>query len=152
MVRIKQILDFEKIEYTDSELEIFKTDVMPKFMPDIRMIVSVLQDCCTTGKLVTSTELQLLEGMDNTCKYVFSKLKSGANPKDIRKYLIQNSEEFNEDYTKLSSHMFDMLCNTKISPDALSKVAGIIYRLDQVIDKEIQFFVLINYISSLLSK
>lgn len=145
--RIIHILKTENIEFTEQTLNKFIKDVMPKFLPSIRSVIGALQDCCYEGKLDPSTELQLIDGLEKTCKYIISNLHKGVSPVAIRKYLIDNSESFDDDYLKLSSTLFNMLCKTKISPDVLSKIAGIIYRIDQVIDKEIQFYVLINYVS-----
>jgi replication factor C small subunit len=148
--RLVHIMETENIKYTEEDLAIFTKTIVPKFLPSIRSVVAVLQDCCYTGELDPNTEVELIDGLDKTCKYIFAELKAGVNPKTIREYLINNSEAFDEDYLKLASNLFNMLCKTSVSPDVLSKIAEIIYRIDQVIDKEIQFYVLVNYISNLI--
>lgn len=150
--RLVEILETESIEYTDENLEIFIQRIMPKFLPSIRSVVNVLQDCCCTGVLDPNTELELIDGLNKTCKYIIGELKKGVDPKVVRGYLINNSETFDEDYLKLASTLFNLLCKTKLAAKVLTDVAEIIYRIDQVIDKEIQFFVLINYISTLVNK
>lgn len=150
--RLVRILNNENIDYTEESLDRFTKDVMPKFLPSIRSVIGVLQDCCYDGTLNPSTELQLIDGLEKTCKYIITELRNGTNPKKVREYLIKNSANFDEDYLKLASSLFNILCNTKISADVLSKIAGIIFRIDQVIDKEIQFYVLVNYISTLVGR
>jgi len=150
--RITHIMDTENIKYTDESLEKFVKKIMPKFLPSIRSVIAILQDCCYDGELDPNTELQLIDGLNKTCKYIVAELKKGAGPKEVREYLIQNSEAFDEDYLKLASTLFNMLCKTNIPAEVLSKIAEIIYRIDQVIDKEIQFYVLVVYISTLVKK
>tara|TARA_E500000178_G_C17038997_1_gene765449 strand:+ start:5479 stop:6423 length:945 start_codon:yes stop_codon:yes gene_type:complete len=150
--RVEHILKSESIEYTEEDLNNFMEKILPKFLPDIRTSVSVLQDCCSSGKLDTTTEIALIDGVDETCKYILTSTKEGKTPMEIREYLIKNSEKFSEDYLKLSSSMFNILCRTKIGAEDLSNIADIIYRVDQVIDKEIQFFVLVSYLHNLVNK
>ena len=140
------------VEYSEDDLANFMEKILPKFLPDIRTSVSVLQDCCSSSKLDTTTEIALIDGVDETCKYILTSVKEGKTPLEIREYLIKNSERFSEEYLKLSSNMFNILCRTKISSEGLSNIADIIYRIDQVIDKEIQFFVLVSYLHDLTKK
>jgi replication factor C small subunit len=150
--RVEHILNNESIEFSSEDLTNFMEKILPKFLPDIRTSVSVLQDCCSSGKLDTTTEIALIDGVDETCKYILSSVKEGQTPLQVREYLIKNSEKFSEDYLKLSSNLFNILCRTKISSSDLSNIGDIIFRIDQVIDKEIQFFVLISYLHNLITK
>lgn len=148
--RLKSILENEKIEYTDELFDEFCKRVVDKYYPDIRLVITGLEDCCLTGKLEPETELDLINGCNIVVAEIIKMLKGGKTPVLIREYIIDHESEFVCDYNSLASSMFRFLCNSNLSAKKLIPVADIVYRIDQVNDKEIQFFVLVNYLYELI--
>ena len=64
---------------------------------------------------------------------------------EVRKFYIQNKNKI-DDYLKLSSEIFNYVIDNGIVKDRskILRLSNIIYQLNIVVDKEIQFFNLIS--------
>ncbi len=151
--RIKQILNSEKIEYTQESLKIFFKSVVKKLYPDIRSIINHLQANISTGKLIV-VESSIVESdknlfLDEIIKEINKNYK---DPIKIRKFYLANKERIS-DYQIFSSELFNYVLDNEIISDykTIMRMSDIIYQINQVIDKEIQFYNLIITIAASIS-
>jgi len=148
LVRVKQILDSEKIEYTVDELKMFFKEVVKKSYPDIRTILNHLQRMTSNKKLeVCSSSVTKTGQEDNSETTEFIKnivaLLSNKDTKavELRTFCIQN-KDFISDYQEFSSKIFNHLIDNRIVTNGktIMRMADILFQMSQSIDKEIQFF------------
>lgn len=113
--RCLHILKEENIEYDkDAEKGLIKL-IRAKF-PDMRTIINCLQQFSISGTLeIRDTALS-----DEFIGGILNLLKKKDSLK-IRKYLIENDSEFNNDYDAVYRGVFDALSNTKDFPDNVVK-------------------------------
>ena len=141
LLRIIDILKKENIKYTKETLTQFTEIVIKKNFPDIRKTISLLQTSCSTGELIINLNEESLSSIEQFAKSIIDQVKTNK-PVEIRQYIIQNKHIFNEEYSKLGS----VILNLQISNLSIEKMKNIIeyiYKMDHVIDPEIQFFGLI---------
>ena len=148
-VRVKQILDKEKIKYTAAALKSFFATVVKKLYPDIRSILNHLQASTTTGELIVTSsavvESEKNAFLDDLVKTI---LKYKTKPLEIRKFYIANKERVS-DFQAFSSELFNYVLDNGFVVDQKSvmRMADVIYQMNQAIDKEIQFYNLVVSIS-----
>ena len=128
---IFNILTNENIKFDKDSLRAFYDKTIKVKFPDIRSIVETLQLCCASGKL---EELKSVKSTADTDLLDF--IVNTEDPIEIRKYLIMNEDKFNGDYIQLASQLFNRYVDNK---DALLIIAENLYKMNIVIDKEIQF-------------
>ena len=149
-IRVKQILDSEKIEYSQDSLKDFFKNVVKKLYPDIRSILNYLQASTTTGKLVT-TKSAVAETDKNT--FIVELLdeikKNKDKPLEIRKFYIANKERIS-DHQAFASELYNYVLDNGIVSDfkGIMRMSDILFQMNQVIDKEIQFYNLIVTIAN----
>lgn len=142
LLRIVNILKEENIKYTKESITSFFENIIKKNFPDIRKIVSILQSCCSSGELIVNLNEESNSTIESFCKDIISKINSKIPHQEVRQYIIQNKHIFNEEYGKLSSNILNLVVND-ISIDKTKILIEYIYRIDRVIDPEIQFYGLI---------
>ena len=149
LVRVKQILDSEKIEYTSESLKDFFKSVVKRLYPDIRSILNYLQASTTTGKLLV-TKSAVAESDKNTfISELVSEIKKNCDkPSEIRKFYIANKERIS-DFQAFSSELFNYVLDNGITVDykTIMRMSNILYQMNQAIDKEIQFYNLVATIA-----
>ena len=149
-VRVKQILDSEKIEYDAASLKDFFKTVVKRLYPDIRSILNYLQASTTTGKLIT-TKSAVAESDKNTfiSELIGEIKKNKDKPLEIRKFYTANKERVS-DYQAFSSELFNYVLDNGIISDykAVMRMSDILFQMNQAIDKEIQFYNLIVTIAA----
>ena len=152
LIRIKNILDSEKIKYTKESLKSFIQTAIKKNYPDIRRIISLLQISCSSGELVVSDSLTNSSSNENFLLEIIERTKTSKNLLDLRQYYISNKTKIS-DYKEFSGLIFNyVLDNNLISnPDIVLRMSNIIYQMNIVIDPEIQFFALITTLNKELS-
>lgn len=118
--------------------------------PDIRLTISSLQ------KNVINGVLQLSEIDDNSelLNKVYNDCSSG-NVLNLREYLIQNYEEFDNDYEQLLRDFLNLLYSKTIDEskkkNAICVLADGIYKNYFVVDKEINAFACLLAVEDVLS-
>lgn len=138
LLRIKKILDSELIKYDKNSLTDFLNTVIKKNFPDIRRIISILQNQCSTGTLIVSNTEDLNISLDLFAKELYESINV-KKPTEIRQFVIQNKHLFNEEYSKLAGLILTLSLD-KITIEKTKKIIEYIFRIDRVIDPEIQFF------------
>lgn len=125
------ILKQENIKCDQKSLKVFYEKYIKPRYPDIRSIIETLQLCCQSG------QLKELDSIKNTADNdLINFILKTDDPIEIRKYLIVNEDKFNGDYIQLASQLFESYVDNK---DALLIIAENLYKMNVVIDKEIQF-------------
>lgn len=145
LVRIQHILDTKKIKYTTDSLKDFVINVIKTNYPDIRRIISILSDCCSSGELIVSSKVTDNDFNKDLVKEIVDKAINTEDILEVRKFYIQSKNKI-DDYLKLSSEIFNYVIDNGIVKDRtkILRLSNIIYQLNIVVDKEIQFFNLIS--------
>ena len=143
--RIQHILDTKKIKYTTDSLKDFVINVIKTNYPDIRRIISILSDCCSSGELIVSSKVTDNDHNKDLVKAIVDKAINTEDILEVRKFYIQSKNKI-DDYLKLSSEIFNYVIDNGIVKDRakILRLSNIIYQLNIVVDKEIQFFNLIS--------
>ena len=143
--RIQHILDTKKIKYTTDSLKEFVINVIKTNYPDIRRIISILSDCCSSGELIVSSKVTDNDFNKDLVKAIVDKAINTEDILEVRKFYIQSKNKI-DDYLKLSSEIFNYVIDNGIVKDRakILRLSNIIYQLNIVVDKEIQFFNLIS--------
>lgn len=149
-VRVKQILDNEKIEYSADSLKDFFKQVVKRLYPDIRSILNYLQASTTTGKLIT-TKSAVAESDKNTfiSELIDVLKKSKDKPLEVRKFYIANKERVS-DFQAFSSELYNYVLDNEVVSDykTVMRMSDILFQMNQAIDKEIQFYNLVVTIAA----
>ena len=145
LARIQHILDTKKIKYTTDSLKDFVINVIKTNYPDIRRIISILSDCCSSGELIVSSKVTDNDHNKDLVKAIVDKAINTEDILEVRKFYIQNKNKI-DDYLRLSSEIFNYVIDNGIVKDRtkILRLSNIIYQLNIVVDKEIQFFNLIS--------
>lgn len=110
--RMCKILLSEGIEVNEETLESVK-QLISWCYPDVRSMIKHMQVACASGKFVLPKSI--VDGSFAT--ELFDKMMSG-DPLDVRKFVIESEDMFNNDYQKLLDELYHMIINTdKLSPD-----------------------------------
>lgn len=145
LARIQHILDTKKIKYTTDSLKDFVINVIKTNYPDIRRIISILSDCCSSGELIVSSKVTDNDHNKDLVKAIVDKAINTEDILEVRKFYIQSKNKI-DDYLRLSSEIFNYVIDNGIVKDRakILRMSNIIYQLNIVVDKEIQFFNLIS--------
>ena len=146
--RLKNILDYEKIQYDIDSLKEFVQVAVKAYYPDIRTIVNVLQSSCSSGKLIVSKNAIAEAEKGDFIKNLVEKIKTESDILEIRKFYIKNKDQIS-DYMIFASEIYHYILNNNITNNkgVLIKAADSLYQMTQVIDKEIGFFQFIAILS-----
>jgi len=128
--RLLEILELEGIAITPQNKKQIIEKIIQKNYPDIRIMIKHLEMCCIDGefKLVELDDTKV----DSIVKFILD------NVHDVRKcreHWIKNEVEFNKDYVELARHTFNIV---QTAPQ-MEAVAEHLFRMSQVLDKEIQY-------------
>ena len=141
LTRLIAILKQENIKYTKESITQFLEVIIKKNFPDIRRIISILQNCCSTGELIVNANEESISDLEVFVKEVIELIKT-KKPVEVRQHIIQNKHLFNEEYGKLAEIILNLTINT-VTIEKTKKLIEYIYRIDNVNDPEVQFFGLI---------
>lgn len=143
--RCVEILKNENIKFNKDIVAEFYNKILVPSSPDIRSIIRQLEFWCADGimKNIEGTMVQTeLEQMATTIQ---KKLVDKVPPREISKFYIEHSDEFNSNYEGVASCLFRLNYG---NPDAQLIIAEHLYRMSMVYDKEIQFYAMLLLISS----
>lgn len=149
LIRLKDILEYEKIKYSQENLKEFVRLTVKKFYPDIRSIVNYLQGSCSSGELVVNANAMVDAERNQFIKDLVSKCISESNILEVRKFYL-NNKNLIDDFKTIASEIFNYVIDNNIVSDKsiILKLANVFYQLNTVIDPEIQFFAMLTLISS----
>lgn len=143
LVRIKQILDGEKIEYTKESVKAFIEEYF-KYYPDCRRIIGYLQFCCGSGKLVVKMNEASAKAENDFLDLLMKKISESSSVLDIRQFYLHNKGNIT-DYKTTAGELFNRAIDEGIvvDPSLVLKMSDIIYQMNLVVNPEIQFFALV---------
>ena len=140
LLRLKLILDSEKISYNKDSLKAFIESAF-KLYPDIRRIVNYLQSSCASGTLTVNESTMNDTEKEGFLKELVSKTIQANNMLDVRKFYLANKDKIS-DYVMFASDVFNYVVDNDIvsNSDGILKLTDLLYYLNMVIDKESMFF------------
>lgn len=128
---IVKILQKENIKFTKESLKIFVDNTVKRRFPDVRSIIEHLQISCQSG------ELQNLQSTSDIINDELIQFINDCNDvMQIRSYLMENEDKFSGDYISLAGKLFNYYT---FNTDVLLCIADYLYKMQVVLDKEIQF-------------
>lgn len=139
LVRCVEILIKEKVIIDETQKKL-----LPKFVndryPDLRRIINDLQKFSVTGELRIQEENSSLNFADS----LFKQLLNKESVLELRKIVIENEKQFNNDFQQLMKSLFDLIYESSIS-DIKKKMLLLdlgehMYRDNFVLDHEINFY------------
>lgn len=137
--RIITILKKEEIVVPDAEKQKLMELVRSNY-PDLRRIINDIQKFSYTGTLLIKDTCT-----KNLAQKILTKIKTKVSLMDIRKYVIENEQDFSSDYLQLLKEMFECIySDNELKQEEKSNKLLIIsegmYKDSIVIDKEINWF------------
>lgn len=150
LTRCVQILKAENItvpEATKSQL----VQLIKSTYPDVRKCINRLQKSVIDGVLIINEANNALDFAEEVLSLLMQKKKDLM---EIRKIIIDNEANFNNDYHDLLRSLFDCVYNSNIIPDkkrmAMLAISEGMYRHNQVLDQEINAFSCILTLSEIV--
>lgn len=135
VARLIHILKQENITNIPTNFSLFAK----KCFPDFRRAINDLQKCSATGELKISASDAVV-----VSNYILDNILQKTDLFQLRKYIIDNEFLFNADYQHLLQNLFntvfDSNCKEVQKKLFLTHIAEFMYRDNQVIDHEINFF------------
>ena len=149
--RLQFILKSKNVVYTKESLSDFVKNILKTHYPDIRRIISDLQKCCASGTLVVPASISTSD--NSFLKELVEKCSTEKNILNLRQYYITNKSKI-EDYLAFSSELFNYVLDNNLvtNGDVVLHLSNIIYQMNLVIDREIQFFSMMTYLNKALTK
>jgi len=138
LIRVVHILKAEKIKLPEEEKKNLVKVIKDNY-PDIRKTINIIQKCGVTGSLIVKDVSDKNEIVNKIEVYL-----KGKNVLDLRKYLIENENEFQGDYGNLLklylNHIYNSQMNADNKKQSILLISDHLYRDAFVLDKEINAF------------
>ena len=138
VTRIVEIVKSEGVKIDDSQKGNFVNTIKQNY-PDIRKIINAVQKACVKGKFTIDIALDSKEIVDRIHKELQS-----SNVIGLRKYLIENENEFQGDYHNLMKQYLNFVYESNIADDKKREyiliLSDYMYKDVFVLDKEINAF------------
>jgi len=147
--RCVYILQQEKITVEDLQKPLLLSHIEKNY-PDMRRIINDLQKFCISGCLMIQEQNSFTEIVN----YIYESLNKKVSCLEIRKKIIENEKTFNADYQQLLKELFEVfyISNQKelIKKRSLLEIGEYMFRDNTVLDHEINFFMCIASLESVL--
>jgi replication factor C small subunit len=150
--RIKYILENENVSI-DFENKTKLVLLIKKIFPDIRKTINEVQKYCIDGILQIPDVTKVDKFVDKIVDLLLANKIS-----ELRRYIIENDDNFKGDYNILMKSLFDTICD---DPKTLSEfqkkmwlitIGEYMYRSAFVIDHEINFYCLLLALNAIEDK
>lgn len=148
VLRLKHILDTEKISYDNDSLKEFIISAL-KWKPDIRRIIKHLQVCSVSGTLkVRDTTAEDTERME-FAKEIVKRTLEAKDLLSVRQFCVSNKSRI-DDWKTFGADVITHVLDQGIVTDyrKILKLSDIMYQMNVVINPEIQFFAILTVIWS----
>ena len=143
--RLVFIMKSEGVKYDMDVLKQFVNEVVKSLYPDVRAIVNLLQQMCSSGEFKFVPGLNPVEttGTENDfVKEVVDMAMDASVPNlKLRKFYLDNKEKI-QDYQQFTTRIFNYCILNDIikKRSTLLKMSELIWRMETVADVELQFF------------
>ena len=145
--RIVEIVKGEGIKIDDDQKGNFVNTIKQNY-PDIRKIINAVQKACIGDKFIVDVALDSKEIVDRIHKEIQT-----SNVIGLRKYLIENENEFQGDYHNLMKQYLNFVYDSKLADDKKREyiliLSDYMYKDVFVLDKEINAFACWNALSKI---
>lgn len=136
--RVSTILKSEKVEVSQDQ-KVLLIALIKNYYPDLRKVINEVQRYCNNGKI----DIKNIAVLDTFVESIF-KLIQSKKVLMVRKLVIENEDQFNNDHNGLLKAMFNYAMDNDL-PDIIKKkylviLAEHLYRAAFVMDPEINFF------------
>lgn len=143
--RVKNILKLEKVKVGKTALVEFYETVIKTQFPKVRNILHSLDCCIKTDKTFdvsfSGAHASDNKEVDDFVDLLFKSInKKSANCRTIRQSYIDNSNLFEDDYEVLANKLFEKFID---EPMIQISIADYIFKMSNVMDKEIMFYAMI---------
>jgi hypothetical protein len=142
--RCIEILQKENIKFNKEIITEFYHKILVPSSPDIRSIVRQLEFWCADGTMKNIEGTMVQTELEQMASTIQKKLTDKIQPREISKFYIEHSDEFNSNYEGVASCLFKLNYG---NPEVQLIIAEHLYRMSAVYDKEIQFYAMILLIS-----
>ena len=138
VTRIVGIVKSEGVKIDDNQKGNFVNTIKQNY-PDIRKIINAVQKACVNGKFTIDIALDSKEIVDKVHKEIQS-----SNVIGLRKYLIENENEFQGDYHNLMKQYLNYVYTSSLDDNKkrqyIVTISDHMYKDVFVLDKEINAF------------
>jgi DNA polymerase III delta prime subunit len=137
LARCIKILQMENIKFTPENIVEFRDQIVEPNFPDVRSIINQLQIWSTGGEFHKMERSVVQKEVDVMASKILEMVKSKVEVREISRYYIEHESEFNGNYEQLAASLFRLIYNY---PTAQLQLSDAIFKMSQVVDKEIQFY------------
>lgn len=143
--RLVFILKSEDIKYDMDVLKQFTNEVVKSLYPDVRAIVNLLQQMCSSGEFKFVPGLNPVEVSGNENDFVKEVVNMAMDTSvpdlKLRKFYLDNKEKI-QDYQQFATRIFNFCVLNDIikKRSTLLRMSELIWRMETVADVELQFF------------
>jgi DNA polymerase III delta prime subunit len=128
----------------------FATFIKQRF-PDFRRAINDLQKCCVTGQFKSIDERE-----SSLAQSIFDHLIDKSDLFTLRSKVIENEQDFSNDYQKLSKDLFEVCFKSNLKENIkkmmLLYIAETMYKDNFVIDHEINFYSCLIQLENLIKE
>ena len=151
-MHVKTILDNEKIKYTRESIKAFIEEAF-QYYPDVRRIINYLQFCCNSGELIVNLSKVADSEKNEVIESIVKSIKAGKNLIEIRKEYLAKKDNIN-DYVEAGSALYNYVIDNGlvVDLDGILKMTDLLFYMNSVIDKEVNFFGLITAIAKWIER
>ena len=136
--RVSTVLKSEQVEVSQDQ-KILLVALIKNYYPDLRKVINEIQRYCNNGKI----DIKDITVLDTFVENIF-KLIQAKKVLLVRKLVIENEDQFNNDHTSLLKAMFNYATESSLADVTKKKylliLAEHLYRAAFVMDPEINFF------------
>ena len=136
--RVSTVLKSEQVEVSQDQ-KILLVALIKSYYPDLRKVINEIQRYCNNGKI----DIKDITVLDTFVENIF-KLIQAKKVLLVRKLVIENEDQFNNDHTSLLKAMFNYATESSLADVTKKKylliLAEHLYRAAFVMDPEINFF------------
>jgi DNA polymerase III delta prime subunit len=149
---VKRVISIIKAEnvIVDEDTKPKLLEIIKQNYPDLRRIINKIQSCIFDNKLVINDVIN----NNNFATEVFNWLINKKDIEQLRKYIIENEINFNNDYHSLLKGMFEAIFHSNLEIDkkrsGMLIVSNCMYQHQLVLDTEINCYSCIIELSQIL--
>lgn len=140
--RIVHIIRAENIKIPEEQKQ-YILKLVTRHFPDIRKTINELQKCCINGTFIYENKA------NGFIEELWTRMKSKQDVFAIRKFVIDNGSQFNNDFHHVMRQLFD-LCVTIGNPAALLIIADHMEKDSRVKDAEVNFSAMLFNLTKVL--
>lgn len=136
--RVIYILKEEKIKFSKDQVVKFIELVLKKYYPDIRKILTILQNCCISGELKPIDTETIEDEYDKFLNELMNKFNDNVKLRDVMHFVESNKSAFNGNYVDLECKILKQ-DSDKFTVPRVERLVDNIYKTQNSADPLIMF-------------